>query len=103
MKLDEFTNCCGICILSGFGDTATATRIKTFEGIVASGLRHYSMLLVAINHHQNEQWSKILEKHKFILTSTTLNKNSGNVIYLYHLTPSPWDKDLTNQYFKRKR
>jgi len=105
LAVRDFTHCCGIQIISDFGNTKVTGgqnrefSIKDIEAelkqILVTGAKDWNDLLrppqkraltlIALNAEQHEKLHKCLLRHKFKLVSKGWNMNHKDYNYLYSL------------------
>jgi hypothetical protein len=94
----QFQHCCGIRILSDFGNTETslgenegrAVQKKTIKAFIKSALEDQikyggkSMVLIALNAEQTEKLGKLVEDEGFKAVASGNNRpHRNNLITLY--------------------
>lgn len=105
MILEEFPNCCGIGVLTGFAYTPKAagnrayfkTAIETdkkrlLEEVanqrryIKSGDDGYGIIMATLNNEQMPEWSKFLKQQGFKRLSTASNPKHNSTLNVFSLT-----------------
>lgn len=102
MKSTQITDCCGVYVLSEFGNTSIAIDTKKYppeeitnflkENINKYKTYGYSMLLTTLNHEQKEKIGHLFTENKFELVSKSYHPNHDSQIYVYIYKLNPKDE-----------
>lgn len=84
----NYPEACGINILYNFNKhEALESDLLAFDQLLKD--YPYTVTLVSINERQKPVWHKHLIDRKFKIIETFINKNTGNICYIYSRNTNP--------------